>query len=160
MNMKQNNLSQASHGFIHNLEVKHSTYIRNDAHRIYAALTTSEGLDSWFTTGSKVNAAPGGEILFRWVNWGPDHITVEDTGLVVEAIPVERFIFQWHPDTPDYATTVEVNITSAEDGTIVRLREYGFADSESGLAAMLNCATGWGEALTLLKFYLEYGAHY
>jgi uncharacterized protein YndB with AHSA1/START domain len=94
------------------------------------------------------------------VNWGPDHITAEDGGLVLEAIPVERFIFQWHPDTPDYATTVEINIASAEDGTIVRLREYGFADSESGLDAVLNCAAGWGEALTLLKFYLEHGVHY
>jgi hypothetical protein len=25
---------------------------------------------------------------------------------------------------------------------------------------MLNCAVGWGEALTLLKFYLKLDAHY
>ena len=158
--MNQNGLTQAKYRFIHDLEVKHSTFIRTDPHRIYAALTTSEGLDSWFTTGSKVNAVPGGEIYFHWVNWGPEHITAEDGGFILEAIPVERFVFQWHPDTPDYATTVEINIASAEDGTIVRLREYGFADSESALDAMLNCAAGWGEALTLLKFYLEHGAHY
>jgi uncharacterized protein YndB with AHSA1/START domain len=78
----------------------------------------------------------------------------------LEAIPSRRFIFQWHPDTPDYATTIEINITPTEDGTIISLREYGYADTASASMAMINCATGWGEALTLLKFYLEHGWHY
>jgi uncharacterized protein YndB with AHSA1/START domain len=142
------------------LEINHSTIIRADPMRVYNALTTSEGLDAWFTSGARVSALSGGEILFRWVNWGPDHITTEDGGPVLDATPPLRFVFQWHPDLPDYATTVEINFRPTEDGTIVSLREHGYADTESGLSAMLSCATGWGEALTLLKFYLEYGLHY
>ena len=128
--------------------------------QVYKALTTSEGLDAWFTTGAQVDSSPGGEIHFRWKDWGPDHITAEDGGPVLEAIPPNRIVFQWHPDLPDYATTVEINIEPDYDGTIVSLREYGYADTPSAHSAMMNCATGWGEAITLLKFYLEYGLHY
>jgi uncharacterized protein YndB with AHSA1/START domain len=142
------------------LHITHSTFIRTAAINVYNALATSKGLDSWFTSGSKVYAIPGGEIHFHWVDWGPDHVTTEDRGIVLEVIPAKRFVFQWHPDQPDYATTVEINFEPIEGGTIVRLREYGYAVTKSALAAMLNCATGWGEALTLLKFYLELGAHY
>jgi uncharacterized protein YndB with AHSA1/START domain len=85
---------------------------------------------------------------------------MEDRGLILEANLPKRLVFQWQPDTPDYATTVEINIEPADGGTIIRLREYGYADTESALKAMLNCAVGWGEALTLLKFYLELDAHY
>jgi uncharacterized protein YndB with AHSA1/START domain len=142
------------------LEIRHKTLIHVDPMRVYLALTTSEGLDSWFTRGARVNAHPGGQILFRWENWGPDHINTEDGGPVLEAIPPQRFVFQWHPDLPEYATTVELNIIPTDDGTIVSLREHGFTDQPSGREAMINCATGWGEALTLLKFYLEHGVSY
>jgi uncharacterized protein YndB with AHSA1/START domain len=147
-------------GHIPDLEIKHSTFIHSDPLSIYEALTTSTGLDSWFTNGSTVNAIPGGEIHFHWQNWGPDHITTDDGGPVLEAEPPTHFVFQWHPDRSDDATTVEINIEAAEGGTIVTLREHGYAATPSALKAMINCATGWGEALTLLKFYLEYGLHY
>jgi uncharacterized protein YndB with AHSA1/START domain len=158
--MSKLNLTHGNLVYPSDIEIKHSTVIRADPINIYNALTTAEGLDAWFTDGSIVNAVPGGEILFQWVNWGPDHITAEDGGPVLEAIPPKHFVFQWHPDSPDYATTVEINIVPTDDGTIVSLREYGYADTPSARLAMVNCAVGWGEALTLLKFYLELGAHY
>ncbi len=142
------------------LEIRHSTLIRVEPSQVYNALTTSQGLDAWFTHGARVNPHPGGEILFRWEDWGPDHITTEDGGPVKEALPPYRFVFQWHPDLPDYATTVEIDLKPSGDGTIVSLREHGFAETVSGRTAMINCASGWGEALTLLKFYLEHGLHY
>lgn len=158
--MDHSEVIHSAQEFPRKLEISHSTIIRADPLRVYLALATSKGLDAWFTSGASVNAQPGGEIHFRWVNWGPDHVLTEDGGPVLEAIPGARFVFQWHPDLPDYATTVEINFLANEDGTIVSLHEYGFANNESGFAAMINCATGWGEALTLLKFYLEHGLHY
>ncbi len=141
-------------------EIRHSTFIRAEPQRVYNALTTPEGLDAWFTTGASVEARVGGEIVFRWKDWGPDHINDEDGGPVLEAVNPRRFVFQWHPDLPEYATTVEINITPVDGGTIISLRENGFADTPSARTALMNCATGWGEALTLLKFYLEYGVVY
>ena len=43
------------------------------------------------------------------------------------------------------------------NGTIVRLREAGYYNTPSGIRSMVECAAGWGEALTLLKFYVEHG---
>jgi hypothetical protein len=80
---------------------------------------------------------------------------MEDGGLIRDANSPNHLAFQWHPDTPDYATPVEINIEPADGGTIIRLREYGYADTESAFKAMLNCAVGWWQALTLLKYYLE-----
>jgi len=158
--MEQSGYTQNAKGFQENLELHHSTLIHAQPERVYDALTTSNGLDAWFTSGASVNAYPGGEIHFRWVNWGPDHISTEDGGLVLKAIPPEHFVFQWHPDLPEYATTVEINLVPKDGGTIVSLREFGFAHTASGIAALANCASGWGEALTLLKFYLEHGLRY
>jgi uncharacterized protein YndB with AHSA1/START domain len=123
-------------------------------------MATAEGLDAWFTTGASVDARPGGQVCFRWQDWGPDRITAEDGGPVLEASRPERFAFQWYPDDPSYATTVEIDFEAAEGGTIVRLREHGYQDTPSGLRAMLDCAAGWGEALVLCKFYVEHGIRY
>ena len=57
-------------------------------------------------------------------------------------------------------TRVELNLEASGDGTIVRVKEDGYPNSEAGLAACLDCAAGWGEAMTLLKFYLEHGLTY
>ncbi|HLE50978.1 MAG TPA: SRPBCC domain-containing protein, partial [Anaerolineales bacterium] len=72
----------------------------------------------------------------------------------------ERFVFQWYPDNPSYPTTVEVDFQPTAGGTIIRLREHGYHDTPTGRKALINCATGWGEALTLLKFYVEHGIRY
>jgi uncharacterized protein YndB with AHSA1/START domain len=118
-----------------------------------------EGMDSC-SAGAQIDPRPGGSIHFRWVNWGPDHITAEDGGPVLEADRPVRFVFQWHPDDPAYATTVEVDFEPSGDDTIVSLLEHGYRDTPGGRAACLNCAAGWGEALTLLKFFVEHGVRY
>ena len=45
-------------------------------------------------------------------------------------------------------------------GTVVRSKESGYPDTPEGPRALLDCATGWGEALALLKFCLEKGVPY
>jgi uncharacterized protein YndB with AHSA1/START domain len=141
-------------------EIIYETFIRSTPEQVYAALATSHGLDAWFTTDASVDPRPGGYIHFKWVDWGPEKISAEDGGLVIAASPPEKFVFQWQPDNPTYFTTVEINILPREGGSIVKLREYGYQNTPTGLRSMLNCACGWGEALTLMKFYLEHGLSY
>lgn len=141
-------------------EISHATFVNASPERVYDAIGSKAGLDAWFTTGAKVDARPGGEILFRWEEWGVDGVTAEDGGPVLEARRPERLVFQWHPDSPAYATTVEITFEPMQGGTVVRLREHGYQDTPGGCRAMLNCAAGWGEALTLLKFYVEHGIRY
>ncbi|HJW91682.1 MAG TPA: dienelactone hydrolase family protein [Anaerolineales bacterium] len=82
-------------------DIRHATLVRTSPERVYAAFTTAEGLDSWFTSGASVDPRLGGEIRFHWVAWGPDGVTGKDGGPILEAQSPERFVFQWQPDNPD-----------------------------------------------------------
>ena len=136
-------------GEVIDLEIRQATLVRANPERVYEAFTTAEGLDAWFTDGSTVDPRPGGEIRFRWRDWGPDKVTGEDGGPILEAVKPRRFVFQWHPEDESYATTVEVDFTPTEGGTVVRLREYGYQNTQTSQRCQLDCAAGWGEALTL-----------
>jgi uncharacterized protein YndB with AHSA1/START domain len=57
------------------LEIKHATFVRASADQVYNAFTAAEGLDAWFTNGAEIDPRPGGKILFRWRDWGPDRVT-------------------------------------------------------------------------------------
>jgi len=51
-------------------------------------------------------------------------------------------------------------LEAVEKGTVLTLTESGYKDTPEGLAMILECASGWGEAITLLKFYMEHGVVY
>lgn len=142
-------------------EIRYATLVRAPADRVYDGIATAEGLDAWFTRGAFVDAHPGGEIVFRWHEFGADKVTGVDRGPVLEAEKPRRFAFKWQAnDDPSWSSTVEIDFEAVDEGTIIHLREYGYPDTPQGLRAMLNCAAGWGEALTLWKFYLEHGVQY
>ncbi len=135
--------------------------MRAEPERVYDGIATAEGLEGWFTTGARVDARPGGHIHFRWKDWGPDRVSLESDGPVLEAVRPRRFVFQWTPKpAAKYRTTVEIDFESVEGGTVVRLREHGYPDTPAARRALLDCACGWGEALTLWKLYVERGVRY
>ena len=139
-------------------EIRMATLVRAPRERVYDALTQADELDAWFTTGAEVDPRPGGEMVWRWVDWGPDRITTEDRGPVVEARRPDRYVFRWQAVLG--GTTVEIDFEERADGTVLRLREHGYPDTPAGWAAFCESSTGWGEALTLLKFYVEHGIRY
>lgn len=136
------------------VDIQHSTLIHAEPERVYDAMTQGELLDQWFTSGTTIEA---GIMHWRWKEWGPDKVTTEDKGPVLEADRPRRFVFQWRENSP---TTVEINFESHPEGTVVRLRESGYKNTPEGRKGFMDCATGWGEALTLLKFYVEHGIRY
>jgi uncharacterized protein YndB with AHSA1/START domain len=138
--------------------IRCATYIGAPPEAVYATLTTAAGWDAWFTQGTEVDARPGGSIWFRWVDFGVDLVTGEDGGPVLEAFPPRRFVFQWTPG--DTTTTVAFDLEPRGSGTVVRVSETGHTTSQRDLEALAECAAGWGEALTLLKMYLEHGLTY
>jgi uncharacterized protein YndB with AHSA1/START domain len=138
--------------------IRYGTYIDAPPARVYETLATATGWDAWFTQGAEVDARPGGSIRFRWVAFGVDRVTGEDGGPVVEALPPRRFAFRWTPG--DTTTTVALDLEPRGRGTVVRITESGHSTSAGDLAALVDCAAGWGEALTLLKLYLEHGITY
>lgn len=138
--------------------IRYSTYIHVQPQRVYETLTTASGWDAWFTQGTEIDARPGGSIVLRWVDFGVDGYTGQDGGTVLEVQAPRRFAFHWTPG--DSTTTVEFTLAPRGMGTIVQVTEWGHTTSPGDLQALVACAGGWGEALTLLKIYLEHGITY
>ena len=141
-------------------KVEFNTLIRVEPERVYDAIATSEGLDGWFTKKASVDARPGGQIQFRWRDYGLDHYSGENGGPVLEARRPDRFVFQWKADSGTYYTTVEIDIDRVDSGSVIHLVEYGYEDNQVGMKDFLNRVSGWAEVLTLMKFYLEHGVTY
>lgn len=136
--------------------IEHVTHIDAPIEQVYETLTTAEGWDAWFTDGTTLEAVPGGTIRLRWVSFGADRTTTEDGGPVLEVQKNRKFVFQWQPGKA--ATAVSFELEKRGDGTLVRVGESGY--SMDDIETALGCAAGWGEALTLLKFWLERGVTY
>jgi uncharacterized protein YndB with AHSA1/START domain len=142
------------------MRIRHSTRIAVSPARVYETLTTAEGWDAWFTTGTTLDPAEGGRIRLRWENWGTEGITGEDGGPILSMVRDRVFSFQWHPQGEDHPTTVTFTLKKEGDGTILTVEDDGYLNTPEGIDAFGYCAAGWGEALTLLKFYLERGITY
>ena len=143
------------------MAIEYRTLVRAPRAAVYHALTTAEGLDQWFTSGAEVVPEPGGVMHLRWRDWGAGRVNVEDRGEVVEVVAPQRFVFRWHGNGPDSEpTTVELDFLEEQRGTIVSVHESGYEDSDRGRAGFVSCCAGWGEALALLKFYVERGVTY
>ena len=134
--------------------IKHSTFIKTPPERVFETLTSAEGWDAWFTKGTMLDLKPGGEFILRWKDWAPGRVTTEDRAKVLEIVPNEKVSFVWNLHEGD--TTVTFTLEPRENGTVLQITDDGYKSMDS----LMECATGWGEALTLLKLYLEHGIIY
>lgn len=142
-------------------EIRHSVFIRAPREKVWAAFTTPKGIDGWWgTRGSEIDLRPGGKLTLRWRDWGAERDFSGDRDcVVIEVVPLERFVFRWG-ETADAMTTVEFDLEDREGGTLLRLREHGFAPTATGRESFEGNSLGWGEAATLMKFYVEHGVGY
>ncbi len=142
-------------------EIRHSVLIRAPREKVWAALTTPEGLDGWWgTRGSEIDLRPGGRLTLRWRDWGPEQEINSDRDCeVLEVAAPKRFAFRWRASA-DSMTTVEFDLEERDTGTLVRLREHGFAPTADGRKSMQGNSIGWGVVATLMKFYVEHGLSY
>lgn len=142
-------------------EIRHSVFIRAPREKVWSALTTPRGLDGWWgTRGSEIDLRPGGKLALRWRDWGAERdINHDEDAVVVEVVPNQRFVFTWGGSV-DATTTVEFDLEEREGGTLLRVREQGFAPTTKGRQSFEGNSIGWGEATTLLKFYVERGVSY
>jgi uncharacterized protein YndB with AHSA1/START domain len=139
-------------------KIKQRTFIAASPDEVYDTITSAEKWNIFFTSGMELEPHNGGKCIFRWKDWGPDFYSVSVPGKVVEAKKPHRFAFQWGSEGK--ATTVSFDLSEQYGGTVVSLVEEGYKNTPEGRAMSLECAAGWGEALTLLKFYMEHGIVY
>jgi uncharacterized protein YndB with AHSA1/START domain len=139
-------------------KIRQRTYIDATPQKVYDTITSAKEWDKFFTTGMELEPIPGGKCNFSWVDWGPDFYTLTAPGKTLEAVPHRLFSFKWGKEGRE--TIIRFELETLGNGTILTITEDGYYDTPEGRKMILECASGWGEAATLLKFYLEHGIVY
>jgi uncharacterized protein YndB with AHSA1/START domain len=124
--------------------------------RVWAALTTAEGLAAWFGDEAAIDLRPGGVARMRWNEEG---FTVEMRVERVEEPTV--FGFTWPiyglPEDDARRTYVEFTLEPAGAGTRLTVVESGFAQlpEDAHRAAYDGNTEGWAKELGELAAHLD-----
>jgi uncharacterized protein YndB with AHSA1/START domain len=123
--------------------------------KVWTALTTAEGLGTWFGNQATIDLRPGGSAQLKWDNGHTAEIRVQR----VEEPTV--FAYSWHifglPEDDPRRTYVEFTLEPVDAGTRLTVVETGFAqlsDAEHQGAFDGN-VRGWGSELGELVAYLD-----
>ncbi|ASM71194.1 MULTISPECIES: SRPBCC family protein [Roseobacteraceae] len=122
---------------------------------VFEAVVDPDLLSNYFTTGgARGRLETGAEVTWDFHDF-PGAFPV----LVQEVIPDERIVLQWEADyTPGSWTTVTMDFQQLEDGrTLVRISEFGWPETDTGLKACMGNCEGWTGMLCAMKAWLEHG---
>ena len=123
--------------------------------KVWAALTTAEGLGAWFGDEAAIDLRPGGPARMHWADGPTAQMRVER----VDEPTV--FGFTWHiyglPEDDPRRTYVEFTLEPAGAGTRLTVVESGFAQLPDDLyrTAYDGNTEGWAKELAELAGYLD-----
>jgi uncharacterized protein YndB with AHSA1/START domain len=123
--------------------------------KVWAALTTAEGLGTWFGNEAKIDLRPGGSASMTWSGGDTADLRIER----IEEPAV--FGFTWHiyglPDDDPRRTYVEFTLVPTSEGTRLTVVETGFAQlsDDAYRKAFDGNTEGWGSELGELVEYLD-----
>jgi uncharacterized protein YndB with AHSA1/START domain len=127
--------------------------------RVWAALTTPQGISQWFSTHAEFELQVGSKMLLHWEKEG-----ITAPGQVEKIDPPHEFAFRWlacgagdtQELTPTNSTLVSFTLKTVDGGTCLTLRETGFAalDPKQRLVARPEHESGWTMELQELVDYL------
>jgi len=125
--------------------------------KVWAALTTAEGLAAWFGDQAAIDLRPGGQARMTWSGGHTTRIRVER----VEEPAVFGFTWQISglPEDDPRRTYVEFTLEPAGEGTRLTVTESGFAQlpGEAFRQAYDGNTEGWAKELGELAAYLDVG---
>jgi uncharacterized protein YndB with AHSA1/START domain len=136
--------------------IERTVEVAHPPEKVWAALTTPEGLGAWFGNEATIDLRPGGAAQMRWTEEG---FTAQ---MRVERVEEPRvFGFTWQiyglPQDDPRRTYVEFTLEPAGAGTRLTVVETGFAqlpEDAHGKAYGGN-AEGWAKELGELAAYLD-----
>lgn len=138
-------------------DIERTIDLAHPPERVWTALTTAEGLGSWFGDHADIDLRPGGTAHVHWDEHGEATLQIQ----VVE--PPHRFAYTWSieglPDSDPRRTYVEFTLQHTGAGTRLRVIETGFAQLPAELrSAYDGNVDGWRIELDDLTAYLDVAA--
>jgi uncharacterized protein YndB with AHSA1/START domain len=135
--------------------IERTLEIEHPPAKVWAAITTAEGLGTWFGQQATIDLRPGGAAQLKWDSGDKNDLRIER----VEEPSV--FGFTWRiyglPEDDPRRTYVEFTLEPAGAGTRLTVVETGFAqlsEDASGKAYGGN-VEGWARELGELVEYLD-----
>jgi uncharacterized protein YndB with AHSA1/START domain len=135
--------------------IERTVEIAHPPDRVWAALTTAEGLGTWFGNEAAIDLRPGGSAWMKWSGGYTADMRVER----VEEPTV--FGFTWHifglPEDDPRRTYVEFTLEPVGAGTRLTVVETGFAQlaADAHHKAYDGNTEGWAKELGELVDYLD-----
>lgn len=135
--------------------IERTVEVAQEPGKVWAALTTAEGLGTWFGNGATIDLRAGGAARMWWTNGHTANMRVER----VEEPTV--FGFTWTlpglPEDDPRRTYVEFTLEPAGSGTRLRVVETGFAQLPEDVRREEYDAhvDGWASELGELVDYLD-----
>ena|SRR6266545_5374095 len=123
--------------------------------RVWAAITTAEGLGTWFGDHAEIDLRVGGTAKLTWTSGDAAQLRIE------QLEPQTIFGYTWGiyglPDRDPRRTYVEFTLTPHDTGTTVTVVETGFAQLEPDdhNKAFDGNTSGWATELDELVAYLH-----
>ena len=135
--------------------IERTMQLAHPPERVWAALTTAEGLGGWFGDSAVIDLRPGGSARMSW-NHG---FTVEMRVERVEEPAVFGYTWQISglPEDDPRRTYVEFTLEAAGAGTRLTVVETGFAQLPGDVhrKALEGNTGGWGSELGELADFLD-----
>jgi len=123
---------------------------------VWTALTTAEGIRSWFGDEAEIDLTPGGEARFGWTEY-----EASSHAIVVDVDPPTRFSYRWSVSGTERAdagpsTLVEFTLESTGTGTEVTVIESGFSSLPPEIyeQSIEDNTSGWRAEIQDLHDYL------
>ena len=134
--------------------IRHQINIAVPSRVVWRALTTVEGLTSWWADEARVDPRPGGRLVVT--TEGDDGEPVEERGLFHELRPTRKIEIAWDNNSPAPTKGTRLVFQIARDGDETRLslvhRGGGILDDEEARAVLEK---DWHRALRSLRSALE-----
>jgi len=130
------------------VDIIHRVGIAASPDKVYKAITTNEGLASWWTTDTSGAGSVGSIIKFRFGGHGPDFEVIEQTDSSV------RWNHSGEMPGPWMGTEVSFHLTRGENQTYLLFSHSNWKEPSDFMA---HCSTKWAVFLLSLKEALEEG---
>lgn len=129
-------------------DLLHEIFVNAPAEKVYAALTTQNGLHGWWTADAIIEGRVGGSAQF-----GFDKRATVFRMKVEELTPSTRVVLSCHGDVDEWkGTRLTWEISRKDGGSIVQFRHANWREATHLFAI---CNSSWGELMHRLKDYSE-----
>ncbi|GGM47363.1 SRPBCC domain-containing protein [Dactylosporangium sucinum] len=132
--------------------IERTVELSQSPERVWTALTTAEGLGTWFGNAAEVDLRVGGLVQLAWDSGDTATLTIE------RLEPPHVFGYTWRiyglPEDDPRRTYVEFTLEASGDGTTLTVVESGFAQVADDTAYKGN-VSGWTHELGELVAYLD-----